>query len=274
MNKTIILGKRGSFHEEAALQYFGDDIEIIPSKSFNELGDRLSSDPLINNGVLAIENTIAGTLLQNYRLLREKQFTIVGEKYLKIKHNLMGIADIDIKGIKTIISHPMAIYQCQSYFSEFKNIEFKNSADTVTAVKEVFDRNENNYCAIGSRLAGRIYGLKILIEDITKSDNNFTRFFIIQKNQELKISDDANKSSIYLRTSHQKGSLLKVLEQINEEDINISKLQSYPVPGEINKYLFHLDLEFDHVDQHYRAIKKIGDVTEDLKVLGIYKRDL
>lgn len=273
MDKVVILGKKGSFHQEAAQEYFDNNVDIVSALSFLELADLLEKDLSIGYGVLAIENTIAGTILQNYRILRERQFNIIGEKYLPIHHNLIGIFGAKFHDIKKIISHPMAIYQCRNYFNSIEKIEFIETSDTVSAVEEVVKLNDKSVAAIGSKLASNIYNLKVIKNDIASENTNITRFLIITKRQDKVEVKNANKASIFLRTVHQKGSLLNVLMPIKNQDINLSKLQSYPVPGEVNKYYFHLDLEFESVQQFSTVVDELSRITQELKVLGIYKRD-
>lgn len=272
--KVVILGKKGSFHQEAAQAYFGDNIDILSTTSFLELADKLENDVDVKYGVLAIENTIAGTLLQNYKILRERQFNIIGEKYLPIHHNLIGLKTTKIDFIQEVISHPMAIYQCRNFFLKNKTLKFTEFQDTVAAVQKVSELNDPKVVAIGSQLAAELYNLSIINNNIASEKNNFTRFFIITKAHEKCAIADSNKASIYLRTTHKKGSLLNVLKPIKDNNINLSKLQSYPVPGMLNKYYFHLDLEFDNIEQFNTSYEALKSVTQELKVLGIYHRDI
>jgi len=274
MDKVVILGKEGSFHQEASIGFFQKPIKTISTHSFVELAEKLKTRDDIKYGVMAIENSIAGTILQNYRILREHQFKIIGEKYLSIRHNLIGIAGTNISDIKEVISHPMAIYQCRDFFKPYPNIKFSETTDTVSAVVKVSKLKNKSIAAIGSALASKIYNLKIIENEIASHNINFTRFLLITKKANQTVIEDSNKASLYLRTTHQKGSLLKVLEPIKQNDINLSKLQSYPVPGEISKYYFHLDLEFDNITQYELTIKQLEKVTQELNVLGVYKREI
>jgi prephenate dehydratase len=274
MDRVVILGKKGSFHQEAAINYFKEHIITVSAHSFIELADYLEKNNDIKYGVLAIENSIAGTILQNYRILRERQFRIVGEKYLPIHHNLIGVKGTKMKDIKEVISHPMAIYQCRNFFNTLANIKFTETTDTASAVEKVALINNKSTVAIGSHLASKIYDLELINNNIAAQNINITRFFIIAKNRKETAVKGADKASLFLRTTHQKGSLLKVLLPIKNLDLNLSKLQSYPVPGEINKYYFHLDLEFDSIKQFWTVVDELSKVTQELKVLGIYKRDI
>ncbi len=272
-SKLVIQGFAGSFHDEAARKYFGNNrIEIVPARSFDELGYMLQHDQSINYGVMAIENSIAGSILQNYRILRENDFWISGEVYLRISHNLMALPGQKIEDIKEAHSHPMAIYQCLDYFKSYPDISLVESEDTALSAAKIAEGNIKNRAAIASRLAAQEYGLEILAEEIESSKVNYTRFVIVSREGEYSSMGNANKASIYLRVSHNKGSLLKVLQKIADHNINISKLQSFPVLGKMTEYYFHLDLEFDHITQYEDCIEEVKRVSFGLDELGIYTK--
>lgn len=271
--KLIVQGFKGSFHDEAARQYFGSNrIEILPARSFNELAIALASDHSINYGVMAIENSIAGSILQNYRLLRENDFWISGEVFLRISHNLMAMPGQKLEDIREAKSHPMALYQCLDYLNELRHISLVETEDTALTAQEISEHKIMGVAAIGSKLAADLYGLEILAAGIETSKVNYTRFVVISREGEYTSLGNADKASIYLRVSHDKGSLLKVLQKIADHDINISKLQSFPVLGEMNTYYFHLDLEFDHISQYETCLEEIKKVSFGLDELGIYKK--
>jgi prephenate dehydratase len=271
--KLVVQGFPGSFHDEAARQYFGNNrIELIPAKSFNELALELSKDHSINYAVMAIENSIAGSILQNYRLLREYGFWISGEVYLRISHNLMALPGQKIEDIKEVKSHPMALYQCMDFLNQHKQISLVEAEDTALMAQEIAEQNLRGVAAIGSKLAAQLYGLEILAPEIETSKVNYTRFIIISRDGEYTSLGNADKASIYLQVSHEKGSLLKVLEKIAHYNINISKLQSFPVLGKMNEYYFHLDLEFDHMSQYENCLEELKEVSSGLNELGIYKK--
>ena len=273
MKRIVILGKAGSFHEEAARLYFEEDIEVVSSSNFDHLSELLLSDDQIDFGVMAIENSIAGTILQNYRILRESNLKIHGEKYLRIRHNLIGLPQANIDDITKVYSHPMALHQCKPLLIDLGIDQREATADTVKAIVGIKEMSNKHMAAIGSQLAADLYGLKVLKANIESERINYTRFLIISKSKSHPDEADVNKASVYLRTDHQKGSLLRVLEPILENDINLSKLQSYPVPGVFNRYFFHLDLEFERIVQFQNLIPELEKRTQQLKVLGIYKRD-
>ena len=272
MNKQIaIQGYKGCFHEEAARKYFNTrELDVLECDNFNVLADAVKDDTPL--GIMAIENSIAGSLLQNYRILRENNFTIIGEVYLRIVHNLMAMPNQTIEDIVEASSHPMAINQCLHFFRSYPDIKLTESADTALSAKLVAENQLTGFGAIASKTAADLYGLQILASSIETSKINYTRFFIIQDGENNINRDDVNKASIYLRVKDQPGCLLKVLSIIESQDVNISKLQSYPVLGMVSQYFFHLDLEFENIDQYENIMSRLDEVTLEKKQLGIYKK--
>lgn len=271
--KLVVQGFPGSFHDEVARNYFGHNrVEIIPAKSFFGLAQLLSEDASIHYGIMAIENSIAGSILQNYKILRENKFWISGEVYLRISHQLMALPGQSIQDLHTVESHPMAIYQCTEYFNKYRHITLMESSDTALSAKKVAEQKLKGVGAIGSRLAADLYGLEILGANIERSKVNYTRFIVISRRAEYSSLGNANKASIYLRVPHKHGSLMKVLQSLDDFKINISKLQSFPVLGEFNTYYFHLDLEFEDIVQYENCIEEIRKVSTGLEELGVYKK--
>lgn len=271
--KLVVQGYPGSFHDEVARNYFGHNhVEIVPAPSFNVLAQILSEDQSVHYGVMAIENSIAGSILQNYKILREYGFWISGETNLRISHQLMALPGQTIKDLHSVESHPMAIYQCTEFFNKYRHISLKESPDTALSAKQVSDEKLKGVGAIASKLAAEIYGLEILESDIETSKVNYTRFIIISRQAEYTSLGNANKASIYLRVPHSHGSLLKVIQCIADHRINISKLQSFPVLGEMNTYYFHLDLEFEKIDQYENCIEEVRSVSIGLEELGVYTK--
>ena len=271
--KLVVQGFKGSFHDEAARRYFGSNhIEVVPADSFDILARALKEDTSINYGVMAIENSIAGSILQNYRILRENHFWISGEIYLRISLQLMGLKGQSMNDIHTIESHPMAIYQCQEFLRQYPHIKISESEDTALSAAHIERDKKQGIAAIAGKTAASVYDLDIIKGEIETSKVNYTRFIIISREGEYTSLGNANKASIYLRVSHKHGSLLKVLHYIAEHNINISKLQSFPVVGEMNNYYFHLDLEFDHIQQYENCIEEVRKVSIGLEELGIYTK--
>ena len=273
MNKKriAIQGYPGSFHDEVCRLHYGDEIEIYPADSFNILGKMLKTGE-VDRAVMAIENSIAGTLLQNYRILREAGFWITGEKYLRIKHNLMSNAGSSIEGLKEVHSHPMALNQCLEFLSRYPHIKLVETEDTALSAMHVKETGRVDLASISSLKASDLYGLEVLSEGIETNKTNYTRFFMLSKEKHA-VRDDVNKVSIYIRIPDVKGQLLKVLQVIDDHDLNMSKLQSFPVLGKLREYFFHLDVEFDHLDQYKELKSDLEDFTHEYTELGIYKRD-
>jgi len=273
--KIIVQGFPGCFHEEAAMKYFNPaELDFVNARTFEDQASILLENGSDHLAITAIENTIAGTILQNYRIMRENGFRIVGEVYLRIVHNLMCLPGQTLEQIQTVRSHPMAINQCLQYFSTLPSIVLEEVEDTAVSAKWIREKNLSGIGAIASKRAASIYDLDILAGGIETSTTNFTRFFVLQHQDKPLPRTDFNKASIYLRTSHEKGALLKVLEAVYRHNINLSKLQSFPILGEVNKYYFHLDLEFDKISDYENAIHDISAVTALLEVLGVYNRAL
>lgn len=270
--KIGIQGYAGSFHDEAARKYWpNQNIEIIPADSFDILGSMLR-DGHVDKAIMAIENSIAGTILQNYRILRENQFWVNGEVYLRIKHNLLGIHGATIQDIKSIASHPMAIHQCRQFLDTLpKYIKVIDSEDTALSAQRISEKQKKSQACIASSHAGQLYGLKVLSEGIETHKTNYTRFFVV--NRQRCVSElPVNKASVYLKIADQKGQLLKVLKVIQEHNLNMSKLQSFPVLGHFREYFFHLDIEFEDVSHFYGLREDLKNLTTEYDELGFYAR--
>jgi prephenate dehydratase len=274
MSKKIISiqGYPGSFHDQAARLYFSDvDIDLLPADSFEILARQLSSGESAY-AVMAIENSIAGSILQNYRILRDYYFHIEGEIYLSIDHCLLANAGTSHADIKTVYSHPMALNQCLDFLHKYlPDAKLVESDDTALSAFNLANKPNKEEACIASKRAASLSGLNILNESIQSNKFNYTRFFIIRKKLETKI-DQANKASVYFRIPDQKGQLLKVLQVIHNHDMNMSKLQSYPVLGSFREYYFHIDIEFEDQGEYAKLRSDLKVLTEDFNELGVYKR--
>lgn len=272
-NKKIsIQGYEGSFHAQAARKYFnGKEIELVPADSFELLAKQLY-DHVSDSAVMAIENSIAGTILQNYRILRERSFWIEGEVYLRIEHCFITNAETNKKDITQILSHPMALNQCLDYILQnYPHAKLIETEDTALSAIQLAKEPRPDTACIASMQAGLINGLKVHHQGIESNKSNYTRFFIVKKDKH-KIDDKANKASLYIKIPDQKGQLLKVLQVIHDHDLNMSKLQSFPVMGSFREYFFHIDVEFDNLEQYYDLKEDILRFTTAYSELGIYKR--
>jgi len=269
--RIAIQGYEGSFHQMAARHFFGKNVQVIPCDSFKEViklaGNRKESD----GGVMAIENSIAGSILANYNLLQRSSLVIVGEVYLQIKQNLLVTRGVKLEDIREIHSHPMAIQQCFDFLDkyEWKLVE---TEDTALSAKQIHQHKSRHTAAIASKLAAELFDLEILAPNIHTLKNNYTRFLILNREDAATKINGADKASLSFHTDHSRGSLARVLTKIAEDGINLSKLQSFPIPDTDFKYSFHVDMEFQDIDQFERVIEDIRPLTEHLKIYGVYKR--
>ena len=266
-----IQGYEGSFHQVAAKEYFGEHVNVIPCATFRDLIKIASDKSLSDGGVMAIENSIAGSILPNYTLLQNHDnLKIVGEVYLPIQQHLLVNPGVKLEDIHEVHSHHMAIQQCMDYLGQ-RHWKLVDTEDTALSAKHVYQRKSKHIAAVASKLAAELFHLEILVPDIHTQKSNYTRFLILKRSNEVTISEKANKASINFSTDHTKGSLAKVLTTIAEEGINLSKLQSMPIAGTNFKYSFHADLEFDTISQFNTVQKKIDEYTEHIKVFGVYE---
>ena len=268
--KVSIQGFEGSFHQEAARKFFGKAVEVICCSTFKEVIEIASDKKESDGGVMAIENSIAGSILPNYNLLQKSSLSIIGEVYLQINQHLMVNPGVQLADIKEVHSHPMAIQQCFGFLDKY-NWKLVEKEDTALSAKHIRQHHSKHVAAIASKLASEIYELDVIAPNIHTLKNNYTRFLILQRSQEVTAIENANKASINFHTDHSKGSLAKVLTKIADAGINLSKLQSFPIPGSDFKYSFHADVEFEDIEQFYKVIKKIELITEEIKIYGIYK---
>jgi prephenate dehydratase len=269
-NEVYIQGYEGSFHQAAALIFFGKDTMVFPCATFNEVIKNTSSAKEAVKGVMAIENSIAGSILPNYNLLQKSNLTITGEVYLQIDQNLLVNKNVQLEDIREVHSHPMALQQCLEYLDKY-NWKLIETEDTALSAKHIHQHKSKHIAAIASNLAAELFDLKIIAPNIHTMKNNYTRFLVLQHNELALPVVNANKASVNFHTDHSKGSLAKVLTRIAEADINLSKLQSFPIPGSNFKYSFHADLEFTTISQFEGLIENIRPVTQNLKIYGVYK---
>ena len=266
-----IQGYEGSFHQVAAQQFFGKNISVIPCATFREVVKIAANKKESDGGVMAIENSIAGSILPNYNLLQKSNLQVVGEVFLHIKQNLLVNPGVKLQDIKEVHSHPMAIQQCLEFLDkyEWKLVE---TEDTALSAKLLHQHRNRHAAAIASKLAAELFQLDMIAPNIHTLKNNYTRFLILKRESDAVTIADANKASVNFHTDHSRGSLAKVLTRIAEGGINLSKLQSFPIPGSDWKYSFHADMEFDSLDQFNEVIKAIKSLTAELKIYGVYRK--
>ena len=269
--RVSIQGYEGSFHQVAAEQFFGRDVEVICCATFRDVIKIASSKKESEGGVMAIENSIAGSILPNYNLLQKSNLRVTGEIYLHIRQNLLVNPGVKLEDIREVHSHPMAIQQCLQYLDKYdwKLIE---SEDTALSAKHIHQHRSKHIAAIASRRAAELFDLHMIAPNIHTMKNNYTRFLVLQREDGAPAAPDADKASVNFQTDHSRGSLARVLTKIADGGINLSKLQSMPIPGSDWKYSFHADMEFDSIQQFNTVIKDIGPITEELKVYGVYRK--
>jgi len=265
--KISIQGFEGSFHQIAAQQFFGKGIEINPCATFYEVIES-TKNHTSDSSVMAIENSIAGSILANYNLLHKSNLFVTGEVYLPIKQHLLVNPGVALGDIHEVHSHPMAIQQCLDFLVKH-NWKLVETEDTALSAKHIHQRKNKHAAAIAGKLAAELFQLDILKENIHTEKNNYTRFLVLERKE--KIVEDADKASISFKTDHSRGSLAKVLTTIADGGINLSKLQSFPIPGSNWKYNFHADMEFDSTGQFQEVIRAIKPMTAGIKIYGVYK---
>lgn len=271
--QVAIQGIKGCFHEIAAHKYFGErePINTVDCKTFTELFRTFQKDSNYY-GVLAIENTVAGTILPNYALLRNSPTAIIGEVYLRIQHNLVALNDCSINHLQEVHSHPMAILQCQDFFKQYPHIQLIESQDTALSAKQLQDYQLETTAAIASSLAAEHYCLEILAEGIETNKQNYTRFLVLQHQEVVSPNGHVpNKASICFNLSHQVGSLVGVLNILADYGINLSKIQSLPIVGQVWEYFFHVDVEFRNYDTYKKSLEAIKPYINQFKILGEYR---
>jgi len=274
MTKRIVIqGGYGAFHEIAAIQYFeNEDIEIYPRDTFNDLMAALKANKA-DYGIMAIENSLAGSILPNYSLLKDSPMKIIGEVYMRIRQNLVALPGQDISELKEVFSHPMAILQCQAFFDQFDEIKLIESMDTALSAKKIRDEGLKGVGAIASSLAAEKYKLDIIAPGIETNKKNYTRFLILGNGKHGEASrEEVNKASLHFALSHKIGSLSKILSILSYYDINLSKIQSMPIIGEDWEYQFYVDVEIADYELYLQSFEAIKPFTSDLGILGEYTR--
>ncbi|MBS1497007.1 MAG: prephenate dehydratase [Bacteroidetes bacterium] len=269
--KIAIQGFEGSFHQSAARYFFGKQVEVVCCGSFRELIKKAANKDETDGAIMAIENSIAGSILPNYTLLQNSNLKITGEIYLHIKQNLLVNPGIRLEDIKEVHSHPMALQQCLDFLDKY-NWKLVETEDTALSAKQVHQHKSKHIAAIAGKLAAELFQLEMIAPNIQTQKNNYTRFLVLEREEEASEVIEANKASVNFNTDHSKGSLAKVLTKIADAGINLSKLQSFPIPGSDWLYSFHADMEFDHVQQFHKLVKNIIPLTNHFKVYGIYKK--
>jgi prephenate dehydratase len=270
MRRIAVQGIAGSFHEDAALKYFEEEVEVVECKSFTSVCEMIDTDK-VDFAVMAIENSIAGSLLKNYQLIRDYHLRIIGEIYIHIQMNLMVAPGVKKKDITDIYSHPIAIQQCVEYIEKyFPNVKLHEGMDTAASAKMISEEKPKNAAAIGNLRSAELYGLEILETGIESNKKNYTRFLILSKHGND--TEGCNKASICFEVGHFYGALARVLNIFAENRINLNKIQSVPIIGKPNEYTIHVDIEWEDPKKYDRAVHQVLKSVSSLSILGEYVR--
>lgn len=274
MKRIAIQGRIGSFHDIAAHLYFeGEQVQIICCATFEEVYDNIRRDPTVI-GMTAIENTIAGSLLHNYELLRDSGTTVVGEHKLHIKHCLCCLPDDDWDTIQEVHSHPVALMQCRGFLSSHPQFKAIETEDTAGAAENIMAHNMRGCAAICHASAAELNGMKVLEDSIEDNKHNFTRFLVVcdpRKADFMRPLDKTDKSSLVFSLPHEEGSLSKILTILSFYNINLTKIQSLPIIGHEWEYLFYVDVTYNNLIRYRQSIDAITPLTKELKILGEYQ---
>ena len=277
MKKVAIQGFEGSYHDIATREFFKDEeIELICCETFNEVFSAIATDSNVV-ALVAIENTIAGSLLHNYELLRDSGTVIVGEQKLRIAHCICCLPDEDWQDLREVHSHPVALAQCEAFLQRHPELKAVQAEDTALSAKEIMEKQLRGHAAICSTHAAKMYGMRILQENIETNKHNFTRFLVVADRwlaDELKaegIGRQVDKANIVLSLPHQEGSLSQILSIFTFYRINLTKIQSLPIIGREWEYMFYVDVTFDDYTRFHQSIEAVRPLTKELTILGEYK---
>ncbi|MDR0733822.1 MAG: prephenate dehydratase [Dysgonamonadaceae bacterium] len=279
MKTVAIQGIKGAYHEIAARRFFKErgeeNIEILPCNQFKDVISAVKRDPNII-GIMAIENTIAGSLLQNHELIRESDLIVVGEQKIHITHSFAVLPGESVETITEVNSHPIALMQCADYLNTLPSIKIVEEEDTALSAKIIAENKRTGHAAICSKYAAELYGLQVLEEGIETNKRNFTRFLIISNrwlSDDWIKNDEINKASLVFTLPHAEGSLSKILTIFYFYNLNLTKIQSLPILGREWEYLFYIDLTFTDILNYKQGLDATRPLMKDFKILGEYKKD-
>ncbi len=271
--KIAIQGVKGSNHHQVAKEYFGDTIELVECLSFDTLIENLMNG-IADKGVMAIENSIAGSIIPNYNLVYHNNIHIIGEHYLSIHHNLMALKGRSIDEIKEVRTHPMALLQCKEFLKQYPELKLVEDVDTAETARQIQQHQLPHVAAIAPKVAAELYDLNILAPEIQTIKNNATRFIILKKQNKVLPKEEINKASLRFITDHKRGSLATVLNVMSDCNMNLTKIQSLPVIETPWKYAFFVDMTFEKYEEFAKAKALLEIMSEDFRVLGEYKNAL
>lgn len=267
--RVAIQGIKGSFHHIVALSYFGDGIEIDPLLTFHQVVNQVVTGK-VDAAVMALENSIAGSIIPNYAHIDSNSLVITGEYYLEVEHNLMALRGQKIKDIIEVYSHPMALLQCQKFFKKHPKIKLVEDSDTAEVAQRISNKNLLQVAAIASSKAAKLYNLEILKKNIQTIQQNETRFVIIERESKINLND--NKASLKFVLDHKRGSLAAMLNVMSDCKLNLTKIQSLPIITTPWKYAFFVDVTFENLSDYEKAKSIMEIMAEEFKILGTYKK--
>lgn len=272
MLKVAIQGGKASFHDIATHHFFnGQEIEIYENDTFRNVCAQVA-DEEVDYALLAIENSIAGTILLNYSLVEEYKLNIIGDYKLRIKQNMMALPGQSLKDIKLVRSHYMALLQCKEFLSQYPEMVIEDAADTADSAKQIRNENLKGVAAIAGERAAELYGLEILAESIETIKLNYTRFFVLAKTQKHYVEKNKlNKATLSFQLSHEVGALAKALQVIVDSSINLTKIQSVPIIGKPDQYTFYIDCEYSAYRDLLLCYKNLGTLIVNPNILGEYQ---
>lgn len=274
--RVAIQGEAGCFHDSAAREYFrarGRAIDIVECETFQDLADAMTADASLL-GIMAIENTIAGSILPNHELIRRTNVRVVGEHKVRISHCLCALPGETIADITEVNSHPMALMQCEQFLRRYPSMRMVEKNDTAGSAREIAARRLPGHAAVCSSYAAGLYGLSVLADGIETNKHNFTRFLLLADpliaRELAPPSAQADKASLVFSLPHTHGALSKVLTILSFYDVNLTKIQSTPIVGREWEYRFYVDLTFDDPVRYHQAITAITPLLNDFRELGLY----
>jgi prephenate dehydratase len=271
-NKIAIQGIKGSFHHQVALEYFQENVLLDECLSFEAVVDSLLSNQS-QLAVMAIENSIAGSIIPNYALIDKNDLHIIGEYYLDIIQNLMVLNGQKMEDIQEVHSHPMALLQCMDFLKKYPHIKLVEDKDTAETARRIHQNQIDSIAAIGSKVAAEMYSLNIIAPEIQTVNNNMTRFFIISKEESQVSKEQINKASLKFELDDTPGSLATVLNVMTNCKLNLTKIQSMPIIETPFQYSFFVDVVFEKYKHYEKACKILQIMTNHFKVLGEYKNN-
>ena len=270
IKKVAIQGIEGSFHHIVSQTYFEEAVEVQPYLSFSEVVESLVSKTS-DVAVMALENSIAGSIIPNYAHINDQDLHITGECFLEIQHNLMALKGQSIQDIKEVFSHPMALLQCKEFFKQYPHIKLIEDTDTAGVAKRISKNQLQGVAAIASVEAAHLFGLEILAKSIQTIKHNETRFVVVERTPSSQNSTTINKASVKFLLDHKRGSLAAMLNVMSDCNLNLTKIQSLPKIDTPWKYAFFVDITFESYSDYEKGKAIMKLIAEEFKILGEYK---